>query len=90
MCMVCMFFQAIAIAGCFMDEGAILVVCPAVLRYSWAEEIERWFPSCLPTDIHLGNVLLLELCMVLYNCWYLFARLVKTEKWICCLFLRRM
>ncbi|XP_058788404.1 uncharacterized protein LOC131662604 [Vicia villosa] len=45
--------QAIAIAGCFMDEGAILVVCPAVLRYSWAEEIERWFPSCLPTDIHL-------------------------------------
>ncbi|KAI5410188.1 hypothetical protein KIW84_055606 [Lathyrus oleraceus] len=46
--------QAIAIAGCFMDEGAILVVCPAVLRYSWAEEIERWFPSCLPTDIHLG------------------------------------
>ncbi|XP_045825146.1 DNA annealing helicase and endonuclease ZRANB3 isoform X2 [Trifolium pratense] len=45
--------QAIAIAGCFMDEGSILVVCPAVLRYSWAEEIERWLPTCLPTDIHL-------------------------------------
>ncbi|KAK6920937.1 HNH endonuclease [Dillenia turbinata] len=45
--------QAIAIASCFMDEGSILVVCPAVLRYSWAEELERWLPLILPTDIHL-------------------------------------
>ncbi|EOY21978.1 SNF2 domain-containing protein / helicase domain-containing protein / HNH endonuclease domain-containing protein, putative isoform 1 [Theobroma cacao] len=45
--------QAIAIAGCFMNEGCILVVCPAVLRYSWAEELERWLPCCLPSDIHL-------------------------------------
>lgn len=48
-------FQAIAIAGCFMNEGSILVVCPAVLRYSWAEELEHWLPFCLPADIHLGN-----------------------------------
>ncbi|KAG4155167.1 hypothetical protein ERO13_D03G095500v2 [Gossypium hirsutum] len=45
--------QAIAIAGCFINEGSILVVCPAVLRYSWAEELERWLPFCLPSDIHL-------------------------------------
>ncbi|KAK7411371.1 hypothetical protein VNO78_02804 [Psophocarpus tetragonolobus] len=45
--------QAIAIAGCFLEEGSILVVCPAVLRYSWAEELERWLPFCLPADIHL-------------------------------------
>ncbi|KAM7475665.1 hypothetical protein LguiB_022908 [Lonicera macranthoides] len=45
--------QAIAIAGCFMSEGSILVVCPAILRFSWAEEIERWLPTCLPSDIHL-------------------------------------
>ncbi|KAK7291135.1 hypothetical protein RIF29_06044 [Crotalaria pallida] len=45
--------QAIAIAGCFMDEGSILVVCPAVLRFSWAEELERWLPFCLPADVHL-------------------------------------
>ncbi|CAL0323772.1 unnamed protein product [Lupinus luteus] len=45
--------QAIAIAGCFIDEGSILVVCPAVLRFSWAEELERWLPFCLPADIHL-------------------------------------
>ncbi|KAG8388752.1 hypothetical protein BUALT_Bualt02G0158000 [Buddleja alternifolia] len=45
--------QAIAMAGCYMKEGSILVVCPAILRYSWAEELERWFPFCLPSDIHL-------------------------------------
>lgn len=49
-----LFFQAIAIACCFKDEGPILVVCPAVLRYSWAEELEHWLPL-LPKDIHLGN-----------------------------------
>ncbi|CAK9166287.1 unnamed protein product [Ilex paraguariensis] len=47
--------QAIAIAGCFKSEGSILVVCPAILRFSWAEELERWFPFCLPADIHLGT-----------------------------------
>ncbi|KAL1196782.1 TATA-binding protein-associated factor BTAF1 [Cardamine amara subsp. amara] len=45
--------QAIAIAGCFISEGSILVVCPAVLRFSWAEELERWLPFLLPSDIHL-------------------------------------
>ncbi|XP_050223840.1 uncharacterized protein LOC126673653 isoform X2 [Mercurialis annua] len=45
--------QAIAIAGCFMNEGPILIVCPAILRFSWAEELERWMPSCLPSEIHL-------------------------------------
>ncbi|KAF5187160.1 Pentatricopeptide repeat-containing protein [Thalictrum thalictroides] len=45
--------QAIAIACCFMNEGPILVVCPAILRYSWADELERWLPILSPTDIHL-------------------------------------
>ncbi|XP_028753666.1 DNA annealing helicase and endonuclease ZRANB3 isoform X2 [Neltuma alba] len=45
--------QAIAIAGCFLNEGSILVVCPAVLRFTWAEELERWLPFCTPADIHL-------------------------------------
>ncbi|KAL6511707.1 hypothetical protein OROGR_021304 [Orobanche gracilis] len=45
--------QAIAIACCFLNEGPVLVVCPAILRYSWAEEFEHWLPSCLPCDIHL-------------------------------------
>uniref|UniRef100_A0A0E0LKL3 Helicase ATP-binding domain-containing protein n=1 Tax=Oryza punctata TaxID=4537 RepID=A0A0E0LKL3_ORYPU len=45
--------QAIAIACCYKDEGPVLIVCPAVLRYTWAEELERWDPSFLPKDIHL-------------------------------------
>ncbi|KAK1435844.1 hypothetical protein QVD17_01615 [Tagetes erecta] len=45
--------QAIALASCFMNEGPVLVVCPAILRYTWAEELEHWLPSCLPSDIHL-------------------------------------
>ncbi|KAJ4791573.1 chromatin remodeling factor18 [Rhynchospora pubera] len=45
--------QAIAIACCFRDKGSILIVCPAVLRYSWAEELEHWIPTFLPNDIHL-------------------------------------
>ncbi|XP_072981422.1 uncharacterized protein [Typha angustifolia] len=45
--------QAIAISYCFKDEGPILIVCPAVLRYSWAEELEHWLPTFLPKDIHL-------------------------------------
>lgn len=50
----CILMQAIAIACCFKDEGSILIVCPAVLRYSWAEELERWDPSFMPKDIHIG------------------------------------
>jgi len=50
----CTLMQAIAIACCFKDEGSILIVCPAVLRYSWAEELERWDPSFMPKDIHIG------------------------------------
>ncbi|KAL5725896.1 DNA helicase [Ranunculus cassubicifolius] len=45
--------QAITIGCCFMDEGPILIVCPAILRFSWAEELERWLPILSPTDIHL-------------------------------------
>ncbi|KAF8668647.1 hypothetical protein HU200_051823 [Digitaria exilis] len=34
---------------------ALLIVCPAVLRYTWADELERWDPSFMPKDIHLGD-----------------------------------
>ncbi|KAF9606503.1 hypothetical protein IFM89_025778 [Coptis chinensis] len=44
--------KAIAIACCFLNEGSILVVCPAILRFSWAEELERWLPILSPTGDH--------------------------------------
>lgn len=51
-----------------MSEGPILVVCPAILRFSWAEEIERWLPSCLPSEIHLG-IGFLPLSFYFYSCF---------------------
>ncbi|POO01949.1 SNF2 domain-containing protein / helicase domain-containing protein / HNH endonuclease domain-containing protein [Trema orientale] len=33
--------------------GSVLIVCPAILRFSWAEELEHWVPFLLPADIHL-------------------------------------
>lgn len=45
--------QAIAIASCYMHEGPVLVVCPASMRCTWAEELERWLPFCRPADVHL-------------------------------------
>lgn len=61
-----------------MEEGSILVVCPAVLRYSWAEELERWLPSCLPADVHLGNVLCFKLVVCVMLC---FVVLVNDQWW---------
>ena len=54
-----------------MNEGSTLVVCPAILRFSWAEELERWLPFCLPADIHLGNfsfhMLILCVCVCVWG-----------------------
>ncbi|XP_024542351.1 DNA annealing helicase and endonuclease ZRANB3 [Selaginella moellendorffii] len=45
--------QAIAIAACYLNDGPLLVVCPASLRLVWAEELERWLPFLSPSDVHL-------------------------------------
>lgn len=52
-----------------MTEGPVLVVCPAILRFSWAEELERWLPFCSPADFHLGTIMK-NLCssLVLTSC----------------------
>uniref|UniRef100_A0A1D2A8V2 DNA annealing helicase and endonuclease ZRANB3 n=1 Tax=Auxenochlorella protothecoides TaxID=3075 RepID=A0A1D2A8V2_AUXPR len=45
--------QAIALAECYKDEWPLLVVTPASLRLTWAEEFERWLPNLRPGWIHL-------------------------------------
>lgn len=40
-----------------MTEGPVLIVCPAILRFSWAEELEHWLPFCSPSDFHLGTIM---------------------------------
>ncbi|KAF3776402.1 SWI/SNF-related matrix-associated actin-dependent regulator of chromatin subfamily A-like protein 1 [Nymphaea thermarum] len=75
---------AIAIAACFMNEGPILVVCPAVLRFPWAEELESWLPFCAPKDIHLvfghqDNVAYLTSCpKIIVVSYTMLHRLRKT------------
>lgn len=34
--------QALALAAAYSHEGPILVICPASLRYMWAEQVEKW------------------------------------------------
>ena len=43
--------EAVALWSCYADEGRLLVVTPASLRLTWAEEIERWAPTVSPKDI---------------------------------------
>ena len=45
--------QAIAISSCFLDEGPLLVVVPASLRLTWAQELERWLPQLQPRHLHI-------------------------------------
>lgn len=46
--------QAIAMASCFQDEwNPLLVVAPASLRLTWAEELGKWLPHVLPVDVHI-------------------------------------
>ncbi|CAN6470106.1 unnamed protein product [Victoria cruziana] len=82
--------QAIAMACCFMNEGSILVVCPAVLRFPWAEELESWLPFCAPKDIHLvfghqDNVVYLTSCpkivVISYTMLHRLRKTIQQRDW---------
>ena len=49
--------QALALATAYAHEGPVLVICPASLRFMWAENAERWWPGLPPRNITvvLGN-----------------------------------
>lgn len=38
---------------CKQEEWPLLIVVPASLRLTWAEEIERWLPHLRPTSLHI-------------------------------------
>jgi len=44
--------QAIATAFCYQHEWPLLVVVPGSLKYSWAEEIEKWLPVLKPGAVN--------------------------------------
>lgn len=35
------------------DEWPLLVIVPASLRLTWAEELERWLPHLRPSSVHV-------------------------------------
>ena len=41
--------QALALATAYADEGPVLIICPASLRFMWAEQAERWWPGLVPS-----------------------------------------
>ena len=46
--------QAIALSACYADHWPLLIVVPASLRLTWANELERWLPTLIqPRDIHV-------------------------------------
>jgi len=47
--------QAIAVACFYKDEWPLLIMLPASLKYQWVEELEKWLPELLPSDINMIN-----------------------------------
>jgi hypothetical protein len=45
--------QALALACCYRQEWPMLVVVPASLRPTWANQIERWVPDITPDQIRV-------------------------------------
>ena len=45
--------QAIALAACYREDWPLLIVVPASLRLTWANELEKWLPTLMPSDIHV-------------------------------------
>ena len=46
--------QAIALASCDMPTWRpLLVICPASLRLTWADELDKWLPDLPPSQIHI-------------------------------------
>jgi SWI/SNF-related matrix-associated actin-dependent regulator 1 of chromatin subfamily A len=43
--------QAIAVAAYFRADWPLLIFCPASMRVSWAEQLQRWLPDLTQDDI---------------------------------------
>ena len=46
---------SLAIMANYEDEWPLLILCPASLRYTWPEEIEKFFPSLPPQSIYVAK-----------------------------------
>uniref|UniRef100_A0A7S3NPX5 Uncharacterized protein n=1 Tax=Aureoumbra lagunensis TaxID=44058 RepID=A0A7S3NPX5_9STRA len=47
--------QAICVALHYSQDMPALIVCPASLRFNWANELEKWLPDLSPCDISVAK-----------------------------------
>ena len=45
--------QALSVAYYYRADWPVLIVVPSSLRYTWIEEVEKWFPEITPNEINL-------------------------------------
>lgn len=45
--------QALSVAFHYRSDWPVLIVVPSSLRYTWVEEVEKWFPEITPHEINL-------------------------------------
>mmetsp|Transcript_40126 Transcript_40126/g.67194 ORF Transcript_40126/g.67194 Transcript_40126/m.67194 type:complete len:423 (-) Transcript_40126:1467-2735(-) len=45
--------QAIATAWVLRQQWPLLIVVPSSMRFSWADELEKWLPAIQPSDISI-------------------------------------
>jgi len=45
--------QALSLSYYYRSEWPVLIIVPSSLRYSWVDEIEKWFPDITPHEINL-------------------------------------
>ena len=44
---------ALSIMTHYMEEWPLLILCPASLRYTWPQEIEKFIPSIKPSEVYI-------------------------------------
>ena len=45
--------QALCGACHYRNEWPLLIVAPSLMKYAWAEEIEKWLADICPNDLHI-------------------------------------
>lgn len=45
--------ESLALAYMYKEEWPLLVVCPSSLKYTWREQIMRWFKSIKEYEVQI-------------------------------------
>jgi SWI/SNF-related matrix-associated actin-dependent regulator 1 of chromatin subfamily A len=45
--------EALAVAYLYQNEWPLLIICPSSLKYTWKEQILRWFRSVREYEVQI-------------------------------------